>query len=103
VAATPTAAGLSRQTILSRDTEWVRAGDYSQQVPVTSQDEVGTLQDGFNLMIRGLDERERSVIPLAGWTIAAFGCNIRIPRVCSTTLPQHIVLTASGEVWHVRE
>lgn len=44
---------------LSRITERVRAGDYSRQVPVTSQDEVGTLQDGFNLMVRGLDERER--------------------------------------------
>jgi class 3 adenylate cyclase len=44
---------------LSRVTERVRAGDYDVQVAVTSQDEVGTLQDGFNLMVRGLDERER--------------------------------------------
>jgi class 3 adenylate cyclase len=44
---------------LSRVTEQVRAGEYGIQVEVTSQDEVGTLQDGFNLMVRGLDERER--------------------------------------------
>ena len=44
---------------LSRTAERVRAGDYSAQVAVTSQDEVGTLQDAFNLMVRGLDERER--------------------------------------------
>jgi class 3 adenylate cyclase len=43
---------------LSRSAEQVRRGDYSAQVAVTSQDEVGTLQDAFNLMVRGLDERE---------------------------------------------
>lgn len=44
---------------LSRMAERVRAGNYGAQVAVTSQDEVGTLQDAFNLMVRGLDERER--------------------------------------------
>ncbi len=44
---------------LSRMAEQVRAGDYEAQVAVTSQDEVGTLQDAFNDMVRGLGERER--------------------------------------------
>jgi class 3 adenylate cyclase len=44
---------------LSRVTERVRAGDYETQVEITSEDEIGTLQDGFNLMVMGLDERER--------------------------------------------
>jgi adenylate cyclase len=44
---------------LSRMTEQVRAGDYGAQVAVTSQDEVDTLQDAFNVMVRGLGERER--------------------------------------------
>jgi class 3 adenylate cyclase len=44
---------------LSRMAEQVRAGDYGAQVTVTSQDEVGTLQDAFNIMVRGLGERER--------------------------------------------
>jgi len=44
---------------LSRMVERVREGDYSSQVAVTSKDEVGTLQDTFNLMVMGLEERER--------------------------------------------
>ncbi|RME40994.1 MAG: HAMP domain-containing protein [Caldilineae bacterium] len=44
---------------LSRTAERVRAGDYRTQVAVTSQDEIGLLQDTFNSMVRGLEERER--------------------------------------------
>jgi class 3 adenylate cyclase len=44
---------------LSRMVERVREGDYGSQVAVTSKDEVGTLQDTFNLMVMGLEERER--------------------------------------------
>jgi class 3 adenylate cyclase len=45
--------------LLSRTAERVRGGDYNAQVAVTSRDEIGTLQDAFNHMVRGLDERER--------------------------------------------
>jgi len=44
---------------LSRTAERVRGGDYNAQVAVTSRDEIGTLQDAFNHMVRGLHERER--------------------------------------------
>ncbi len=36
----------------------VRSGDYSTRVPVTSSDELGELAHDFNLMTKGLSERE---------------------------------------------
>lgn len=36
----------------------VRSGDYSARVPVTSSDELGELAHDFNLMAKGLSERE---------------------------------------------
>jgi class 3 adenylate cyclase len=36
----------------------VAEGDYTVQVPVTSNDEIGTLSSGFNNMIEGLQKRE---------------------------------------------
>ncbi|HEX6457959.1 MAG TPA: adenylate/guanylate cyclase domain-containing protein [Thermoleophilaceae bacterium] len=39
-------------------TERVKAGDYSVRVPVISGDELGTLAQSFNQMMRGLSERE---------------------------------------------
>ena len=49
---------------LSRVAEQVRAGDYDTQVRVTSQDEVGTLQAGFNLMLQGLSASMANAILL---------------------------------------
>jgi adenylate cyclase len=40
-------------------TERVRAGDLSARAPVVSGDEMGVLARGFNLMLDGLEERER--------------------------------------------
>jgi adenylate cyclase len=39
-------------------TERVKAGDFSVQVPVISGDELGTLAQSFNVMMRGLSERQ---------------------------------------------
>ncbi len=44
---------------LSRSMSRVAAGDLSQSVPVTSNDEVGELTGQFNNMVEGLRERER--------------------------------------------
>jgi class 3 adenylate cyclase len=44
---------------LRRATERVRAGDFSARVPVVSTDETGKLAQSFNMMVEGLDERER--------------------------------------------
>jgi class 3 adenylate cyclase len=40
-------------------TERVRRGDYSARVPVVSTDEIGRLAQSFNLMMEGLQERQR--------------------------------------------
>ena len=40
-------------------TERVRRGDYSARVPVVSTDEIGHLAQSFNLMLAGLEERQR--------------------------------------------
>ncbi len=40
-------------------TEQVRAGDFSARVPVVATDETGALARSFNMMVEGLDERER--------------------------------------------
>ncbi len=45
--------------ILTGAMEKVAAGDLSQRVPVTSNDEVGALTGQFNNMVEGLRERER--------------------------------------------
>ena len=45
--------------ILSDAMSKVAAGDLSQRVPVTSNDEVGALTGRFNSMVEGLRERER--------------------------------------------
>jgi class 3 adenylate cyclase len=37
----------------------VRTGDYTARVPVTTSDELGELANDFNLMARGLEEREQ--------------------------------------------
>jgi class 3 adenylate cyclase len=37
----------------------VRAGDYTARVPVVTSDELGELSNDFNLMARGLEEREQ--------------------------------------------
>ncbi len=44
---------------LQRATERVRAGDYTARVPVVATDETGALAQSFNVMVEGLDERER--------------------------------------------
>jgi class 3 adenylate cyclase len=44
---------------LQRATERVRAGDLSARVPVVATDETGKLAQSFNLMVEGLDERDR--------------------------------------------
>lgn len=44
---------------LQRATERVRAGDFSARVPVVATDETGKLAQSFNMMVEGLDERER--------------------------------------------
>jgi class 3 adenylate cyclase len=44
---------------LQRATERVRAGDFSARVPVVAADETGKLAQSFNVMVEGLDERER--------------------------------------------
>lgn len=43
---------------LMEATERVKAGDFSVRVPVISGDELGTLAQSFNEMMRGLSERE---------------------------------------------
>jgi len=42
-------------------TEKIRAGDYDASVPVYSQDEVGQLAQGFNLMISAIVESKNSI------------------------------------------
>jgi adenylate cyclase len=44
---------------LQAATERVRAGDFSARVPVVATDETGKLAQSFNMMVEGLDERER--------------------------------------------
>ncbi len=44
---------------LRRATEKVRSGDFSARVPVVSADETGGLARSFNMMVEGLEERER--------------------------------------------
>ncbi|HEY3725730.1 MAG TPA: adenylate/guanylate cyclase domain-containing protein [Solirubrobacteraceae bacterium] len=44
---------------LQRATERVRRGDYSYRVPVVATDETGRLALSFNMMVEGLDERDR--------------------------------------------
>jgi class 3 adenylate cyclase len=44
---------------LRRATERVRAGDFGARVPVVATDETGALAQSFNMMIEGLQERER--------------------------------------------
>jgi adenylate cyclase len=44
---------------LQQATERVRQGDYTTRVPVVSTDEIGNLAQSFNLMMEGLEERER--------------------------------------------
>ncbi len=44
---------------LQRATERVRSGDFSARVPIVSTDETGKLAQSFNVMVEGLDERER--------------------------------------------
>ncbi len=44
---------------LQRATERVRAGDLGARVPVVATDETGRLAQSFNLMVEGLDERDR--------------------------------------------
>ncbi len=38
----------------------IEGGDYAQSVPVTRQDEIGELEATFNLMAKGLGERDRA-------------------------------------------
>lgn len=49
----------SSLTDLQRATDRVRLGDFSARVPVVATDETGQLAQSFNMMIKGLDERER--------------------------------------------
>ncbi len=44
---------------LQRATELVAAGDFTARVPVVATDETGKLAQSFNMMVEGLDERER--------------------------------------------
>jgi adenylate cyclase len=44
---------------LHRATTRIRAGDFAARVPVVATDETGKLAQSFNLMVEGLDERER--------------------------------------------
>jgi class 3 adenylate cyclase len=44
---------------LRRATQRVRAGDYSARVPVVATDESGRLAQSFNMMVEGLEEREK--------------------------------------------
>jgi class 3 adenylate cyclase len=44
---------------LQRATDRVRAGDFSARVPLVATDETGRLAQSFNMMVEGLDERER--------------------------------------------
>jgi adenylate cyclase len=44
---------------LRRATERVRDGDFSARVPVVTTDETGSLARSFNIMVEGLEERER--------------------------------------------
>ena len=44
---------------LQAATERVREGDFSARVPVVATDETGKLAQSFNMMVEGLDERER--------------------------------------------
>lgn len=44
---------------MQRATEAIRAGDFSARVPVVATDESGKLAQSFNLMVQGLEERER--------------------------------------------
>ena len=44
---------------MQRATDAVRAGDFSVRVPVVATDETGQLAHSFNLMVHGLEERER--------------------------------------------
>ncbi len=44
---------------LRRATQRVRAGDFSVRVPIVATDETGRLAQSFNMMVEGLDERER--------------------------------------------
>jgi class 3 adenylate cyclase len=44
---------------LRRATEQVRDGDFSARVPVVATDETGALVRSFNMMVEGLEERER--------------------------------------------
>jgi sigma-B regulation protein RsbU (phosphoserine phosphatase) len=41
---------------LSRGTERVRAGDFSQPIPIRSRDQLGELADSFNVMARGIQD-----------------------------------------------
>lgn len=56
------ARGFTRSLIrLTGAARAVTAGDLSQQVPVTSRDEIGDLAGAFNTMVAGLREREAAV------------------------------------------
>ncbi len=44
---------------LQAATERVRRGDYAARVPLVSTDEIGRLTQSFNLMMEGLEERQR--------------------------------------------
>lgn len=44
---------------LQRATERVRGADFRARVPVVATDEMGKLAQSFNIMVEGLDERER--------------------------------------------
>jgi two-component system, NtrC family, nitrogen regulation sensor histidine kinase NtrY len=47
--------------MLARATQAVARGDFSQQAPVTSRDELGVLTESFNSMMRQLEEARRVV------------------------------------------
>ncbi|MEA2210563.1 MAG: adenylate cyclase [Solirubrobacteraceae bacterium] len=68
---------------LREATEQVRAGDYSARVPVVATDETGALARSFNMMVEGLDERER--------LRSAFGAYVD-PRVAERVVKEGVDL-----------
>jgi class 3 adenylate cyclase len=73
----------STMSDMRQATEKVRSGDFSARVPVVATDETGALARSFNMMVEGLDERER--------LRSAFGAYVD-PRVAERVVKEGVDL-----------
>lgn len=72
----------------------IRRGDFSQQVPVKSEDEIGTLATAFNSMITSLKTRISLLHSIQDWTVR-IGKELESERLYGTLVSMFTVVSTS--------